>query len=168
MLNWRVLLANFVTDRHLTYLCNTFTLYLHMKTTGVDMEAQRVVGMGNQWPQTFIMRKKMHQGVVVLLPRVRSMSRRVKRVHLWRMRMSYWSVTFIYCNEPFMWVSVLLKGLAKSKAVGDANTTYLFYSQVWNIKWSFNDSCVHLSRNLTALKIQGRGWNTDKWRAGWI
>lgn len=40
-----------------------------------------------------------------------------------------------------------------------------FILQVWNIKWSFNDSCAHLSRNLTALEIQGRGWNTDKWRA---
>lgn len=43
-----------------------------------------------------------------------------------------------------------------------------FYSRVWNIKWSFNDSYVHLSRNLTALKIRGRGWSTDKWRAGGI
>lgn len=70
---------------------------------------------------------------------------------------------FIYCNKSFMWVSQLLRRFAKSKAV-DANTTYLFYSQLWNIKWSCNDSCVHLSRNLTALKIKGRGWNTDKWR----
>ena len=27
----------------------------------------------------------------------------VKRLHPWRTGMSYWSVTFIYCNEPFMW-----------------------------------------------------------------
>lgn len=64
----------------------------------------------------------------------------------------------------FMWTSVLPEGLAKSVLAGDANTTYPFYFQVWNIKWSFNDSRVHLSGILTALEMRGRGWNTDKWR----
>lgn len=112
--------------------------------------------------------KKQHLGVAFLLPRVRSMSCGViestSDVQEWLIG----SVTLIYCNEPFTWVLLLLKGLTKSKAVGDANTSYLFYSLVWNMKWSFNDSCAQLNRNLTTLKIQGNDWHTDKWREGGI
>lgn len=172
MLTWREPLANFPTDGDPAVIPAWHFTPSPCICIWKPLGSIRRHGGLSEWKinghKHSLWEKTSTKGAVLLPPRVRSMSCRVKRVHLWRVRVSYWSVTFIYCDEPFTGVSVLLKGSAKSKAVGDANTTYLFYSQVWNIKRSFNDSCVHLSGNLTALKIQGRGWNADKWRAGGI
>lgn len=135
-------------------LC-VLTSYLHMKNATIDTGEQTVVWMENRWPQAFIIGKQ-HDGVVLLLPRFRSMSCWVKRVHLWRTGMSYWSVTFIYCDEPFIWASVLLGSCSPSRQRWEMQTLPIFFTPRYEI----------LSGVLTIAVCASAGiWQLLKYRA---
>lgn len=154
------------TETQLSYPFKSLHIlwYLHIKATGIDTETQSVV----EWKindHKHSLWENQHKRGCTFTAQGEVAELQCQRLLVWRTRMSYWSVTFIYSNKLFMRVSVLLRGFAKSDAVGNANTTDLFHAEVWNIKWSFNYGCVQLSMILTALKIQGRGWNRGKQRA---
>lgn len=166
MLNWCELLTNFLTDDDPAIIPVTlyaFTLCLHMETPEINIEAE---GCRNEKSMTTNIHYRKAAPRFCVFACLGSgqwvaKSESTLDVGEWVIGVSPFSAAV----NLFMWTSVLPEGLAKSVLAGDANTTYPFYFQVWNIKWSFNGSRLHLSGILTALEMWGRGWNTDKWRA---
>lgn len=173
--NWREPLANF-TDRQRPncHTCNTSQLHLASAYENHWESIRRHTGfvkMENQWSQTFIIGKKQRQGVVLLLPRVGA--------GRW-LAESKESTPLMYQNELLECHIYLLQwafyvGFSAAERIGqvqrrqEMQTLPIFFTPRYEIlSGVFNDSSVHLSRNRTALKIQGRGWNADKWRAGRI